>query len=96
MTRQKINRICAAIPIVMSLLALGVVLVVVTTGWERGLQDEGAGAHIFQLLIVLQAPFILAHLATADWGRFMSVARPAAVQVATLALAIGSVTLFPL
>ena len=95
-TRQNINRISAVIPVVMSLLALGVVLVVVTTGWERGLQDEGAGAHIFQLLIVLQAPFILAFLATADWGRLMNVARPAAVQVATMALAIGSVALFQL
>ena len=96
MTRQKINRISAVAPVVMSLLALGVVLVVVVTGWERGLKDEGAGAHIFQLLVLLQTPFILAFLATANWGRLMSVARPATTQIAALGLAIGSVAFFRL
>ena len=96
MNRQKINRVSAIVPVVMSLLAVALVLVVVTTGWERHLNDEGAAAHIFQLLIVVQVPFILAFLATADWRRFAAIARPVALQVGSLFLAVGSVVFFKL
>src|SRR5438552_274619 len=60
MNRQKINHISAIVPIVMSSLALLTVLAVITTGWERNLKDEGAAAHIFQILVVAQIPFTLA------------------------------------
>jgi hypothetical protein len=47
MNRQKINQISTVVPVIMSLLALAVVLVVVTTGWERHLKHEGTAAIYF-------------------------------------------------
>jgi len=96
MTRRMINRISIIVPIVMSVLALLIVLIVVTTSWERNLADEGAAAHIFQLLIVAQLPFITAFLITADWKRLMHVVRPLALQVLSICLAVGSVAYFKL
>lgn len=93
---QRTNRIGAIVPVVMSLLALSLVLVVVTTGWERGLKDEGAAAHLFQLLIVGQVPFVMAYLITANWRRLFEVAKPIAAQLGALVMAIGAVTFFHL
>lgn len=59
MYRQKVNRISGIVPIALSLVAFGVVIVAVLTGWGKGDADEGTGAHIFQLLIVAEVPFIL-------------------------------------
>jgi hypothetical protein len=91
-----VNRIGAIAPVAMSLLALSLVLLSVTTGWERGQKDEGAAAHIFQLLIVGQLPFIAAFLFTANWRRAPAVAQPIALQLGALALAVGSVAFFRL
>jgi len=72
MNDQRINKVSAIAPVVMSLLALAMVLVVVTTGWQRDVKDEGTAAHLFQLLIVMQVPFILTFVTTgklgADWA----------------------------
>lgn len=92
--RQAINRVCAIAPVVMSLIALLMVLIVVTTGWERHLKDEGAAAHIFQLMIVLQGPFVLAFLATATWNRTVTIALPLAFQVLAIGLAFGALAFF--
>ena len=94
--QERINRVGAVVPIAMSVLALATVVAVVATGWERHLKDEGAAAHIFQLLIAGQVPFIVGFLATANWRRVMQVVRPMAVQVTALALALGSVAFFRL
>ena len=96
MHRQKINRISAIAPFVMSLSAFVLVLVAVATGWEKGIKDEGSAAHIFHLLITLQIPFILAFLVTADWERFMRVASIISLQSAAVALAFGPVAFFKL
>jgi hypothetical protein len=96
MNRRKINRISAVIPIFMSLAALLIVLIAVATGWERNLKDEGIAAHIFQLLVVAQAPIILLFLLTADWKRLVRVARPLAFQILGLGIAFGSVAFFKL
>jgi hypothetical protein len=97
MNRQKINRISAIMPVILSLLALLDVMFVVTTGWERHLKDEGAAAHIFQLLIVAQTPFLLAYFATANWSdRVVSIARPLVVQLLAVGVAFGSVAFFRL
>ncbi len=96
MDRQKINRISGLLPIVMSLLALLIVLIVVSTGWERNLKDEGTAAHLFQVLIVAQVPLIVVFLASADWKHFLRAARPLIFQVLTLGLALGSVAFFKL
>ncbi len=96
MDRQKINRVSAIVPVVLSLMAFGVVIVAVVTGWGKGNADEGAGAHIFQLLIVAQVPFILVFVATADWKRVGQTAGLIALQAAGLVLAVGSVGFFKL
>jgi hypothetical protein len=96
MSRQKINRISAAAPFVMSLSAFILVLVAVATGWDKGIKDEGSAAHIFHLLIALQIPFILAFLVTADWKRFMRVAGLVGLQATAVALAFGPVAFFKL
>ena len=94
--RERINRITGIAPVVMSLSAFAIILVVVTTGWQRNLTDEGAAAHTFQLLIVLQLPLIATFLGTADWGRFMRVARPMVFQFAALGVAFGALAYFQL
>ena len=96
MPRQKINRISAVAPFVMSLSAFILVLVAVATGWDKGIKDEGSAAHIFHLLIALQMPFVLAFLVTADWKRFMRVAGIVSLQVAAVALAFDPVAVFKL
>ena len=96
MDRRKINRISLVAPIILSLLALLLVAVAIVTGWERGLKDEGAVAHTFQLLIVAQAPLIALFLGTADWTRVKRVAGSLAVQVAALALALSPVAILRL
>lgn len=96
MERRTINQIIAILPIAMSLLALLLVLVVVATGWERNERDEGAAAHIFQLLIFLQVPFIVAFLATADWHPRRRVIVPLTLQAIALVAAFGSVAFFKL
>ena len=96
MLRQTINRIGAVAPFIMSLAAFILVLVAVAAGWDKGTRDEGAAAHLFQLLIVLQIPFILAFLATADWKRLMRAAGVASLQITAVGLAFGPVAFFKL
>lgn len=94
MMRALIGRLSSVAPIVMSLLAVGLVLFVVSIGWERDLKDKGMAAHVFQLLIAAQIPFILAFLMTADRTRKKVNSIWTAMQVAAMALAIGMVGYF--
>lgn len=96
MTQHRINRISAFAPVIMSLLALAIVLIVVTTGWQRHLKDEGAAAHLFQFLMVIQVPFILTFLTTANWGRIGQVLKPLSLQIFAAGLALTSVAFFKL
>src|SRR5438067_1065168 len=48
----------AIVPIAMSLCALSVVLVAIANGSAKPQPDEGAAAHIWQLLIAGQLPFL--------------------------------------
>jgi hypothetical protein len=96
MYSQKINRISAIAPMAMSFAAFLLVLAAVTTGWGQDPKDEGGAAHVFQLLIALQIPFILAFLVTADWSRLTRVAAVLSVQVAALVLAFAPVAYFKL
>ena len=67
-----------------------------TTGWERGSTDEGAAAHLWQLLVGLQAPLILLFLFTADWRKRGEIARSVALQFAALCVAVVPVALLRL
>lgn len=77
-------------------MAFLLVAAALVTGWEKGLKDEGAVAHIFQLLIMAQAPLIVLFLATANWRRLPRVAGSLALQVVALVVAFGPVAYFRL
>lgn len=96
MSRQKINRFSAIAPMAMSAGAFLLVLLAVTTGWGLNTQDEGAAAHIFQLLTALQTPFALVFLVTADWSRFAHVVAVLSLQAIALAVAFAPVAYFNL
>ncbi|GAA0335527.1 hypothetical protein GCM10009087_52450 [Sphingomonas oligophenolica] len=96
MTRESINGISGFAPILMSLAAFGLVLFSAGTGWERNLADEGAAAHLFQLLICLELPIAAVFLWTADWKRSRPVIGLLTAQAAALLLALGSVGFFGL
>jgi hypothetical protein len=90
---QKVGRFG---PLVMSALAIALLVVALTTGWERGLKDEGVVAHTWQLLVGLQLPLIAAFLATADWRRPLGVVKVLALQAAALGLAMAPVAILGL
>jgi hypothetical protein len=81
----------AIIPLVMSLAAFMVVVVVLVTVGINPSEDEGTAAHIFQLLIALQVP-IVAYFAF-KW--LPQNPRPASfvllMQVAAAMLAVGTI-----
>ncbi len=83
-------------PIAMSALAIALLVFAMTTGWERGYKDEGAVAHTWQLLVGLQAPLIVAFIATADWRRPLGVFAILGLQALGLVLAMAPVALFRL
>ncbi len=84
---QQINRISGRVIFVLSCIALITVVIGYT---QPPLPDEGTGAHIFQLAIVLLVPMLLLFLATADWKRPRRSARPLALPAAALVLAFGA------
>jgi hypothetical protein len=87
MRRQKINRISSYAVVFLSLVALLAVL----SGYTQPPQkDEGTGAHIFQLSIVVLVPMLVLFLATADWKQPFRVARQLAISLAALVLAFGA------
>ena len=95
-TRESINGITGFAPVLMSLAAFGLVLLAVFTGWEHKLADEGAAAHVFQLLIGLELPVVAIFLWTANWKHTRPVLGLVAAQAAALLLALGSVKFFGL
>ncbi|MBN9588293.1 MAG: hypothetical protein J0G99_04715 [Alphaproteobacteria bacterium] len=95
MNRQSVNRICAAVPLILSLVACVWVLGNVAGGAKTG-GDEGLGFKVFWLLILAQMPFIVGYLVTADWKRQGSVAARLVLQGAALVLAFSPVAYFRL
>jgi hypothetical protein len=94
MSRKTVNRICAAVPRILSLMACVWVLGNVAGGARTG--SEGLGFHVFWLLIAAQLPFGLGYLATADWNRQSKVATSVALQFAALLVAFAPVAYFNL
>lgn len=84
---QQINRLSAIGLVVLSLTALGVVLLGYT---QRPLQDEGTLAHVFQLSIVALVPTGCLFLATADWTQPVRAARRLAVPAVVVVLAFAA------
>ncbi|HEY9461240.1 MAG TPA: hypothetical protein VIR04_10600 [Paralcaligenes sp.] len=96
MNRQSVNRVCTAVPLILSLMACVWVLGNVAGGIRSGNSDEGLGFKVFWLLILAQVPFGLGYLATADWNRLSKVATSIVLQVAALVLAFSPVAYFKL
>jgi uncharacterized membrane protein len=91
-----INRICAILPVILSLLAFALVLVAVATGWGTASNDEGTAAHLFQILIAAQLPIVVAYVVTAEWTWWQKALKPVAMQAAAIALAFAPVGYFHL
>lgn len=95
MNRLTLNRICMVAPLAMSLAAF---LLAATAGMmsqgKPPATDEGALAHIFQLLIAGQIPFIIGFLLSADRARLGKAAAPVAIQIAAVAVACSPVWFF--
>jgi hypothetical protein len=80
----------AIVPIVMSLCALSVVLLAIANGSAKPQPDEGAAAHIWQILIAGQLPFL-------GWFALHWLTREfkAALPVLAIQLAVFAAALFP-
>ena len=91
-----INAWSGWVPVVMSVAAIALLIVALTTGWERGYKDEGVVAHSWQLLVGLQVPLILVFLATANWRRPLGIFAILGLQVLGLLVAMAPVALLRL
>ena len=96
MDRQNINRICASVPLILSLMACVWVLGNVAGGIRSGNSGEGLGFKVFWLLVVAQMPFIAGYLVTADWKHQSRVLARIVFQGAAIALALSPVAYFRL
>jgi hypothetical protein len=85
-TRFRANRIGLLVPFVCSAIALAIVLANIVAGVPPQ-PDENASAHIFQMLMVAQLPFIVLFVASADWGG-ASPAKVLALQILAMAAAL--------
>jgi len=85
--KPELNKLSSYVVVFLSVIAL---LCVLSGYTEPPRADEGTGAHIFQLAIVLLAPTILLFLATADWSHPLRSARLLAFSAAVLVLAFGA------
>jgi len=71
----------------LSLTALTVVLWGYT---QPPIPDEGTGAHIFQLSVMMLVPVLLVHVATADWTPPLRSACPLALAAVAITLAFAA------
>jgi len=84
MAYRTLNRVSAVLPPILSAAAVGLILFAMTTGWGQGKGDEGAAAHIFQIMMALQLPVIALFLATADWRVRRPILGAVMVQIAAI------------
>ena len=91
---ESVNRASLIAVFAFSLIALSTLVVALSAAFLSGHPpqpepDEGTGAHIFQLSIVLLMPAILVFLATANWARPGRVFRALALPACGVACAFG-------
>ena len=96
MTRARLHAILGWVPLGLSLAAFLIVVATLSIGWERGLKDEGAAAHLWQLFVAVQIPCILAFLATSGAGGRDAALRRLGLMTAALLVAIAPVAIFRL
>jgi len=96
MTRTRINHFAAIMPLILSGAAFALALWAGMSGWGRGLPDEGAGAHLFHLLIAVEIPVIALFLWTAERAQSRSTLGLLLCQLAAIGLAFAPVAFFRL
>lgn len=90
MHRRTLHRFCLVTPLLLSLAALALVTAALALGRAHpGDGDEGAIAHLFQLLLVAQLPLIAGFILTAEGWR--PLARGLALQALAIAAALAPV-----
>lgn len=67
MTADAVNRLVRPVPLILSLCACALAIGAILSGATRA-PDEGWQAHLFQLLMVAQLPFIAIVLLTGRWS----------------------------
>lgn len=87
MQTERLNRVCSRLVLVLSLIALFTVLLGFTQPRQPAPTDEGTGAHIFQIAIVLSAAAVLLFLFSADWRQPVRSIRPLLIPGAVLVAA---------
>jgi hypothetical protein len=87
MIAHKIHRLAGRVVLALSIFAL---LTVLTGYLQAPQQDEGIGAHIFQLSIAALALTLLVFLATADWHAPRQSLRPLTIPAVALTVAFGA------
>jgi cell division protein FtsW (lipid II flippase) len=83
MTQARVNRISAWVPLLCSTLAFAVVMANIIARVPPQ-PDENASAHLWQLLMVVQLPFVAVFVATADWREWRRPAMFIALQAAAV------------
>jgi len=92
---QTARRFTALAPIAMSLLALALAIEGHLEFGNHPPADEGWQAHLFQLLIVLQAPIVVLFVVS-RWRSLRALLPVLAAQVFVCLLALGAVRYFGL
>jgi hypothetical protein len=86
MTQARINRITAWVPLLCSALAFAIVMANIIARVPPQ-PDENASAHMWQLLMAGQLPFIAAFAITADWRHWQRAAGLLGLQALAIAAA---------
>lgn len=88
MNRERIHNISYTLVSIFSFTAM----IAAVSGLTQPPQsDEGTGAHIFQIAIVVLIASLLAFLGTADWGQPSRIARRLALPGMALLIAFATV-----
>jgi hypothetical protein len=82
---QTLNRVSGMLPPILSAASIALIVFAMTTGWGKGRGDEGAAAHLFQLMMAAQLPLMAVFLVTADWRGQARVFAMLFVQLAAIA-----------
>lgn len=86
MTHAQVNRIGAIVPLLCSTLAFAIVMANIIARVPPQ-PDENASAHLWQLLMVGQLPFIALFAATADWRHRATTLKVLILQAVAVAAA---------
>lgn len=90
-SRQTVNGVCCAAPILLSIMALTLVVQGLVQFGGAIPADEGIHAHIFQILMAVQVPLIALYAATADWSARTKTLRTLGLQLGGWIAAVGAV-----